>query len=367
MKTLARSATVLATLTCLMLGGAGGGAARADTEPAEDAAGVGAASVIDPGRAPGPGSMADTIPFWTGSFTYGGATYRYDMVGTDPRQGGSTTVPTEIIPLRLRFADGNVLDATPDAIDAAASPLFQAGAFAEGATQYGDAMQRGEFWQTMATSYHVLLGTPELLPTVEVTVPPAKGSTFLAPGGHLEAHVDAVWLVNLIHQTIAARHISPTSLPIVLSHDTIALGPRFVGAHGTTGGWQCRDTSCGSVNGNGRQPVQTYVYATWFPHTFTTNPDAVVLSHEIAEWLNDPFADNTVPNWISPVPAAASGYGCTNFLEVGDPLVHIAALYGNYHLQDEAFLSWFTRDAPSTAINGQYSLFGNLTSPAPIC
>jgi hypothetical protein len=367
MKRLTRCAALLATLAVLMLLEAAGSAVGADTQVADDGAPDGAVGIIDPGPAPAPGAQADTIPFWTGSFTYRGATYRYDMVGTDPRQGGTTTVATEILPLRLRFADGNVLDATADASDAAASPIFQPGSFAEGATQFGDAMQRGEFWQTMAPDYHVMLATPDILPTVDLSVPPAKGNTFLTSGGRLEADVDATWLLDRIHQTLADLHTSPTSLPIVLSHNTIAQGPHFLGDHGTTDGRQCQASACGSLNGHGRQPVQTYVYATWFPHTFRTNPDAVVLSHEIAEWLNDPFADNTVPSWISPLPAAASGYGCTNLLEVGDPLVQTATKYGNYHLQDEAFLPWFTRQAPSSAINGQYSLFGNLTEPAEGC
>jgi hypothetical protein len=40
---------------------------------------------------------------------------------------------------------------------------------------------------------------------------------------------------------------------------------------------------------------------------------------------------------------------------------------GAYHLQDEAFLSWFARQSPSTAIGGQYSYLGTLTAPAASC
>jgi hypothetical protein len=112
--------------------------------------------------------------------------------------------------------------------------------------------------------------------------------------------------------------------------------------------------------------VQTYVYGTWFPHRFAVNADTTVLSHEIAEWLNDPFTNNVAPNWISPNPASSS-YGCSNLLEVGDPLINQTALVGGYHLQDEAFLAWFARETPSSAINGQYTMFGTFTNPAPSC
>src|SRR5215467_9678234 len=56
---------------------------------------------------------ANTIPYWTSSFTYNGVVYPYRMVGTDPATSNSTTViPTLIVPVKFVFADGNSLDAT---------------------------------------------------------------------------------------------------------------------------------------------------------------------------------------------------------------------------------------------------------------
>jgi hypothetical protein len=368
MTTITRPRAGVATVACLLLFAAAGGAARADTQPAaseQDAAtGI---TTVDPGPAPGPGARADTIPFWTGSFTYNARTYPYDMVGTDPRQGGTTTVPTEIVPLRLRFSDGHVLDATSDAVNAAGSPIFQPATFDEGTTQYGDALQRGEFGTVVNPDYHVLLSQPRILDTVDLTVPPAQGSIFLTNRGTAIGVVSQTWLYDRVHQTLNDEHLDPTTLPIVLTHlirVSDGNGSFFLGFHGTVGG--STSNVGGGIHGNGDQPVQTYVYGTWFPHTSPVNADATVLSHEIAEWLNDPFANNVVPSWTSPNPASRS-YGCSNLLEVGDPLINRTAQIGGYHLQDASFLSWFARQVPSIGINGQYSLFGTFTTPAPTC
>src|SRR5207249_3968848 len=88
------------------------------------------------------------------------------------------------------------------------------------------------------------------------------------------------------------------------------------------------------------------------------------LSHETAEWLNDPFANNIAPAWYSPL---APQYGCSNYLEVGDPLVGVAFVVNGYHPQDEAFLPWFARQSPSTAINGQYTYLGTFSAYSPSC
>ena len=49
---------------------------------------------------------AATTPLqtWNGSFSYQGTTYNYNMVGTAPSTGASTTVQVEIIPLKIVIA-----------------------------------------------------------------------------------------------------------------------------------------------------------------------------------------------------------------------------------------------------------------------
>lgn len=54
-----------------------------------------------------------------------------------------------------------------------ASPVFQPASFSSGITQYGDAIQRAEFWGPVSTNgggYHMLLGQPTVLPTQTITV-----------------------------------------------------------------------------------------------------------------------------------------------------------------------------------------------------
>ncbi len=80
--------------------------------------------------------------------------------------------------------------------------------------------------------------------------------------------------------------------------------------------------------------------------------------------MNDPFVDNPAPNWYSPI---APQYGCSNILEVGDPLVGVAINVGVWHPQDEAFFSWFARQSPSLGVNGQYTYLGTFSTYSPSC
>ena len=92
--------------------------------------------------------------------------------------------------------------------------------------------------------------------------------------------------------------------------------------------------------------------------------DIHAISHEIAEWADDPFVNNSVEPWLTPT---APQYGCTGILETGDPVVGIGFAMGTntylqgpnpngtqsadgyYHPEDEVFLPWFMRTAPNTS------------------
>ncbi|MGN6722870.1 MAG: hypothetical protein ACTHJM_09670 [Marmoricola sp.] len=299
--------------------------------------------------------IGPTIPFFLGHLDQSGRRYPYSyrMVGTDPRTNPrSTTVPTVIIPLRLRLADGTIWDASSDAIQAADSPLFRAAGFSAGHTQYGDAMMRTQFWNRGGSNprYHVLLGRPDVRASVELTVPAGQGHVVTNPNGTHSAVVDSSWLTHQIHWIVQSQGISPRSLPLILSHQTRT--ESFKGAHG----WW-------STPRNGRQ---TWIIASWVDDPGPL-PDAAILSHEVAEWFADPFSDNVVPSWRSPLPGPAANYGCQRLLETGDPLVGATRVVEGVHLQDEALLTWFTREVPSSSLNGAYSLFGTFTSAAPTC
>lgn len=94
------------------------------------------------------------------------------------------------------------------------------------------------------------------------------------------------------------------------------------------------------------------------------------MSHEVAEWMNDPFGNNPVPAWghIGQQP------GCQNNLEVGDPLSGTFAppIFNpqnrfTYHMQELAFFSWFY-GAPSVGVNNWFSDNATfLTDAGPVC
>jgi len=163
-----------------------------------------------------------------------------------------------------------------------------------------------------------------------------------------------------------------------------------IGFHGTRGGG-------GSSHSNGNAVVQTFAWASWVQPGLYARPnggtawalqDIHAISHEIAEWANDPFVNNTVEPWLTPT---APQYGCTNLMETGDPVVGIGFAMGTntfqqgpnpngtqsadgyYHPEDEVFLPWFMRSAPNTVAEptqnpsanlGRYTLMGDL-NPFP--
>ena len=117
--------------------------------------------------------------------------------------------------------------------------------------------------------------------------------------------------------------------------------------------------------------------------------DIHALSHEIAEWADDPFVNNTVEPWLTPT---APQYGCTGHprdrrsrwsgsaspwartrFQQGPNPNGTQSADGYYHPEDEALLPWFMRMAPNhvseptqspSANVGRYTLMGDL-NPFP--
>jgi len=140
-----------------------------------------------------------TVTHWTGNLSAGGSSFT--MVGTDPATTNSaTTVTAFLIPVRI------VISPTPTGIfdpahvlpngrsviqNTVLSPIFNSGIdFVQGGvdlgnTQYIDAFQRGNFWKYVQThtGYHVLLGTPTVLPVQTITVSSSLGSVSSNPFG----------------------------------------------------------------------------------------------------------------------------------------------------------------------------------------
>ena len=338
-----------------------------------------------------------TVAHWHSSFVDGlnHQTYGFNMVGADPNTNTSTTVPTVIVPLTINFAaDGGTGFAGSTVANwAAQSPIFTPTAMPKTAcgetAQYLDAVMRCEFGKAGTSSGYGVQLTETTLPVETITVPQGHGALYdlIDSNGNVIATVglvDASWFSAELQSILASEHVPTTTLPIVISNNvylyvkTIA-NCCIIGFHGAghpTG------LGAGSVHGNGSQPVPTFAWATWIPSPAIFGPqfdltDVAALSHEISEWGHDPFTDNFVNNWEV---AGEPQYGCSNILETGDPLVGFDFGVGSsnpdpatgpqWHLQDEAYLWWFSRDPltePTPASNGAYSFDQTFTTPAGTC
>ncbi|HJT58841.1 MAG TPA: hypothetical protein VJ761_20190 [Ktedonobacteraceae bacterium] len=309
---------------------------------------------------------ASHLPHWSSSFKAEGKKYKYTMAGTNPANGSATTtVPVTIVPLNLVFSNGKSFDGTSQVSQAIDSPLFQNAPFISGTTQYGDAVARAEFWNYISTTspnYHVLVGTPTVDSTLTINIPSADGKTIKDPfSGKTIGLIDINWFDPQIQTELTALGFTPKMLPIFLSRNVYL----------TQGAPLLRNCCFGGYheavyNSAG---LQTFIWSNdadaGVQGGFSDDVDS--LSHEILEWFNDPFGGNIVPNWISPI---VPQFGCNNVLEVGDPLGEVTFTVSGYsgdHLQDVAFFSWFARQSPSLAINGQYTYLGTFTGLSQKC
>jgi hypothetical protein len=321
---------------------------------------------IDPSSLEAAGLAGTTLANWSGSFVRSGTTYSYTMLGTNPALGSATTtVSAVLIPLKLIFSDGTVLDATAPIFGNSRSteqlieqsPLFQNVAFAPGGasvgtTQYIDAFQRANFWNyvnTSAKNYHVRFQvTP--MPVQTLTVPAYFGYTEAGPGSRI-GYVDYNWWDGQLGVLLYRLNIQTSTLPMFVNYNILQYSPDF-----TYAGYH-------TAFGN---PAQVYLSAGFFDQgLFTYGGDIVFLSHELGESTDDPFVDNIVPSWSNP----QTGGSCSDLLEVGDPVsdlgigTYVVNGY-SYHPEDLTFLPWFSGAMPSTSVNGWYTFGNNYSGPS---
>ncbi len=236
-----------------------------------------------------------------------------------------------------------------------------------------------------------------MLPAVVINVPQNQGTLLQSGRGVVFADVDIGWWSSQIQNLLSSA--DPTHLPIYLTNSVLLydgndpLNCCVIGYHGT----RATGNGAGSANSNGNAKVQTFAWASWVQPGIYARPngglywalqDIHALSHEIAEWADDPFVNNLVQPWLTPT---APQYGCTDILETGDPVVAIGFAMGNntfqqgpnpngsqsadgfYHPEDEVYLPWFLRLAPNNVSEptqtpstniGRYTLMGDL-NPFP--
>lgn len=309
------------------------------------------------------------LPTWNGSFIFQSKTYKYNMVGTAPSTGTSTTIPVFIIPLKMVYKIGTTTvtfdpqhklkNGQTVVQNTVASPIFQSGIdFMQGGTdlgntQYIDAFQRGNFWKTvkLKPGYHLLLGAPTILPEITISVPAADGGVGTEFGMKVGL-ADGNWFDGKVQAIIAGNSkIAPNTLPIFLTYNVYLTDPSFGCC---VGGYH---SAFGSVSA-----PQSYSYSTYIGKTGAFAQDVSVLSHEIGEWADDPLVVNFNGN---NTPCGA--------LEVGDPEESFAnfgtfpyTLNGfTYNLQDLTWLPYF--GAPTTMSANMWLTFQGNPFGMTIC
>jgi len=232
---------------------------------------------------------------------------------------------------------------------------FNFGGTDVGTTQATDAFQRGNFWQLIdQDNYHVRL-SPVVLPALVIDVPATRG---LALSGSIFGACSPLGIVDInlidaavVQATLTRPRIGPNTFPMFMLYNSgMSIGNPF----------NLNNCCAGGYHGvNATSPVTFQTYA---PFDFQTNgiflnaDDTVIISHEAAEWMNDPYDVNPTPAWGH----TGQVGGCQNNLEVGDPLTgtNASPMVGKngftYHLQELAFYSWFY-GAPSVGIHGWFS------------
>jgi hypothetical protein len=330
-----------------------------------------------------------TIPLWNGALPSPAEAYPFVMVGTDPAQGSvTTTVPTVIVPLIFQFHNGGTHGLNPT-LDTCSgphsalnlvrnSPIFQsvpftAGPTSLGTTQFLDAFQRGNFWNDVSTTspnYHILLSKTGQTAAVVVSVPTSEGSWMPLNGNKCPrvGLVDIDWFDGTIVSRLLSRMaaLKPTVFTIFLTYNVFL-----------TESGQCCDLGYHSQI-YGTKGMQTYAVAAYpDPNLFdeASIQDINPLSHEVAEWLDDPLTETDVN--ITPAWGDVGEFGgvgdCSDYLEVGDPLTGTDFAVPNpkthftYHPQDLTFHYWYAQGGSSSSVNGWYDWQDNFGSSAEAC
>jgi hypothetical protein len=334
-------------------------------------------------------AASSTVKTWSSSITSGlGGTFTYRIVGKSPlvkQTNPVTNVTADVIPVKLTFKDSGVsfdpTQADPGCLNGSGSAdslLLNSSIFGKhaytvsgknlGTVQYLDGFQREEFAKYILNSgaanpgYHVNLSPVNNEPKVSVSVNPSAGVTDSGgcdgAVGVLDISAWDKYLQNTLLPSLSSE-IKPTQFPVFLFYNVVM----------ENGGNCCIMGYHSGVQASGG--VQTYATTDYVSKGLFTGPltDIYAASHEVGEWINDPFVNNATPAWGH----VGQVSGCQSNLEVGDPLsgqpsVNVKMPNGvTYHNQELAFRDWFYR-TKSVGLNGWFSSRGTFTSNAgPTC
>jgi hypothetical protein len=316
-----------------------------------------------------------TLPHWQGSYAIGDKRYHYNILGGNPKAGGTTEIKTLIVPVRLTISDFSENGKTPLLLDATKvteqilrSPIFKASDYITGFQQFGDAMLRAEFPEA-AADWHTIL-TPAVGAPMDITVPAGASQVYRAKSGKLLAIVDDKTIDDPIFAAMKSGTYSPGQYVIFVTYN--ALEQDAFGYHD-------------AVFREAKSQENVFTYSSWLVDVddlFTIpSPDTATLSHEIAETIHDAFLGNLSSRTLLWGDPFDHNKCFQSFIEVGDAVedapAHIQLhqqVVGKgknakiYTLQNEALLQWFERKSPSDALAGAYSFpdIWVLPDPAPL-
>lgn len=318
-----------------------------------------------------------SVPHFSGSFESKGTAYPFTMVGTKPQSNKTTEIPVQIIPISLFFEEFVDENGEPIVLDPAAivprvqtSPNFHDAQYATGTTQFADAVQRAQFNATAGKDWHTLLGAPQIMKPLRIAVPRGDAKVYRNPStGVVYAIVDTDFFLSQLNTMIQMANLSPDALAIALTSN-VFLAPQkdikkccVLGFH----------TSFDVGEMTQVKFVQTFIWASWVEQGILGPglADVTPMSHEISEWMNNPFGSNAVPAWQVP-----NSTGCQSNLETGDPLAlmpnagYPVVIDGfTFHPQNQVLMQWFQRGTTSDAFEGAFSFPDQsiMTVPSQAC
>lgn len=334
----------------------------------------------------------DTVTTFEGAFAATGGpsmgqVFPYIMMGNNPLLGGETDIPAKITTVSLQLLNANgsvnqVVSYNPFEDITLDSPVFQNALYGDGRSQFTDAIQRAEFFNTMKPNWHTELD-PAVVDRVTIPVP-----RFV----YVQLPDDTIKQVQNYHVGTAPNGDTFVEL-LDLFFSNISFNAAVNDINGgnyTTDAFNMQfypNTFLFSIDSSGNpasccvlgfhdyiydptvapEPRWIFLFSSWIsPGLFGPGfQDVTALSHEVTEAFNDPFVDTAVPAWQFPnVPANAQV--CQGNLETGDlvevlpdatvaiPLRETGKIF-TFHPQTEALLQWFSQGPVSNAIDGAFS------------
>ena len=313
-----------------------------------------------------------------------------NTVGNPPQMGGTTVIGAPIQPINVELDDasGNLLvinghpmisSATPFVAPVLNSPVFSNATYTSSdvPTQFVDAVQRAEFFNSMKPDWHTLL-KPRVTAPITMRLREAPGCSFVFPfagcsyvfGLNADGSCCSFILVegNTFFPALLNLAIADIVNGVITTKDiSTALLPN-------TGAFYGDLTNCCTLGLHeyifeaNSDPERRWVvnFSSWIPQDSPIGQvfqsiDINPVSHEMSEIFNDPFIASDLVHNVTPWWLAPNGV-CQLNLETGDVIERLPnanfPMFMNgftYHPQNEALMQWFEFKSPSDALGGAYS------------